>query len=84
MYDHGTAFEKLLLHFEGQVTHMTKNNTTQVIDEYPPLPELAEHVPLPDHAGSIPDFQTVVPQPTSFICHTTHDTTTLNLIIFSS
>ena len=28
--------EKLLLYFEEQVTHMTKKNTTQVLDEYPP------------------------------------------------
>ena len=31
-------------YLERQVTHMTKTNTTQVLDEYPPpLPELAEH-----------------------------------------
>ena len=35
---------------------MTKTNTTQVLDEYP-LPELAEQPPLPDHAGSISEFE---------------------------
>ena len=42
--------EKLLLYFEGQVTHMTKTNTIQVIDE---LAELAEHPsPPPPHTRS--------------------------------
>ena len=43
--------EKLLLYFEGQVTHMAKTNTTEVLDEYPPT--RAGRAP-PDHAGSIP------------------------------
>ena len=43
----------LLLYFEGQVAHMTKTNTTQVIDEYPPT-RAGKAPPLPDHARSIP------------------------------
>ena len=41
----------LLLFFKGQVTHMTKTNTTQVIE---PPTRAGRALPLPDHAGSIP------------------------------
>ena len=59
--------EKLLLYFEGQVTHMTKTNTIQVIDE---LAELAEHpspppLPIPDHAGFIPGYYELP----KMVCH---------------
>ena len=34
---------------------MTKTNTTQVFDEYPPT-TAGRVPPLPDHAGSIPGY----------------------------
>ena len=42
----------LLLFFKGQVTHVTKTNTTQVIE--PPTRAGKAPLPLPDYAGSIP------------------------------
>ena len=50
--------EKLLLYFEGQVTHVTKTNTIQVLDEW--TPTRAGRAPLQDHAGSIPGTNTVL------------------------
>ena len=34
---------------------MTKTNTTQVLDEYPPTEAGRAPPPLPDHARSIPE-----------------------------
>ena len=44
----------LPLFFKGQVTHMTKTNTTQVIEPPTRAGKAPPPPPLPDHAGSIP------------------------------
>ena len=54
MYDHAFIM-KNYSYFEGEVTHMTTTNTTQVLDEYPPT-RAGRAPPLPDHTGPIPGY----------------------------
>ena len=60
MYDH--------FNFERQLTHMTKNDTTQVLDKYPPpLPELTEH-PAPYQIMLDPALYKNAFTPTIYFC----------------